>query len=187
MNNDHIDNYLVSSKKQFHYYKSLADKAIAQVEDDQLFFEPDSKSNSIAVIIQHIYGNMLSRWTDFLTTDGEKDFRNRDQEFEAHIDNRELLLENWEKAWQVLFDALNSVNKENFDTIIYIRNMGHTITEAVNRQMTHYAYHVGQIVYLSRLYSKNWESLSVAKGKSQEYNKEKFDKGKRRTHFTDDL
>jgi hypothetical protein len=131
---------------------------------------------------------MLSRWTDFLTSDGEKTWRDRDGEFEADIKDRAELLAKWEAGWTCLFNALDTVNAENFDTTIYIRNMGHTIVEAVNRQMAHYAYHVGQMVYLGRMIQgENWESLSIPKGESKTYNKEKFAKSKRKAHFTDEF
>ena len=182
------DNYLVSARKQFEYYKMLGDKTISRLSDEQLFWQYNEQSNSIAVMVKHLWGNMLSRWTDFLTSDGEKTWRNRDGEFEADIKDRAELLAKWEAGWICLFNALDTVHAENFDTTIYIRNMGHTIVEAVNRQMAHYAYHVGQMVYLGRMIQgENWESLSIPKGESKTYNKEKFAQPKRKAHFTDEF
>ena len=145
------ENYLKSVIKQFEYYKVLGDKTFAQLEEKDLFWQFNSESNSIAITVNHLWGNMLSRWTDFLTTDGEKEFRNRDLEFESIIKTKSELLEKWEEGWKCLFDALSILDKDNFNTKIYIRAQSHTITEAVNRQMMHYAYHVGQIVYIGRM------------------------------------
>lgn len=185
----HITNYLESAHRQFSYYKSLGEKTFNQLSDEQLFQEPVKDINSVAVIAKHLSGNMLSRWTDFLTSDGEKEWRNRDSEFEIEgIQNRDDLISAWNKGWDCLFTALDSVNESNFDQLVYIRNMGHTITDAINRQMCHYSYHIGQIVFLGKLLRDgDWESLSIPKGKSSEYNKEKFARPKRKEHFTDDL
>lgn len=180
----HLD-YLQSVEKQFRYYKWLAEKAMNHLEDSNLFWKPNDQSNSIAVIVQHIVGNMKSRWTDFLSSDGEKAFRNRDQEFEIFITERETLFQYWNEGWQCLFLALSEVNEHNFRDLVYIRNQGHTIIEAVNRQLCHYSYHIGQIVTLAKMQSSNWESLSIPKGMSKAYNKETFSKGKREEHFTD--
>lgn len=183
-----IENYLDSVKKQLLYYKMLGEKTFSQLDDDALFWQFNAESNSIDVIVKHLSGNMLSRWTDFLTSDGEKEWRNREDEFEATIKTREELVAAWEKGWNCVFDALDSVNKDNFDTVIYIRNMGHSMSEAINRQLAHYAYHIGQIVYIGRMINGDkWLSLSVPKGGSAAFNAEKFSKEKRRAHFTDDL
>jgi hypothetical protein len=177
--------YIESVQKQFQYYKLLGDKTIAQLSDVELFWQYNQESNSVAIIIKHLWGNMLSRWTDFLTTDGEKVWRKRDEEFELKTENRESILEKWEAGWQCLFIALDSVNAENFDTLIYIRNQGHSITEAINRQLTHYAYHVGQMVFVGKMIKGNqWNSLSISKGSSQSYNHEKFSQAKHKEHFT---
>ena len=182
-----IENYLESVKKQFAYYRSLGDKTFAQLTEAELFWEPNPDNNSIAVIVNHLAGNMLSRWTDFLTTDGEKEWRNRDEEFEDHIRNRKELLHKWNEGWNCLFQALDSVNANNFEEVVYIRNMGHTVVEAINRQLAHYAYHVGQITYLGKMIKgEQWQSLSVPKGSSKEYNATKFAQLKRRSHFTDE-
>jgi len=185
---DISQSYLFSIHKQFQYYKSLGDKTFAQLEDADLFWQYNAASNSIAITVNHLWGNMQSRWTDFLTADGEKAWRNRDLEFESVIQTREELLEKWEEGWHCLFTAIESVNENNFDTVVYIRNQSHTIVEAFNRQLAHYAYHVGQIVYLGRMLKGNdWESLSIPKGESKAFNAAKFSKGKHGGHFTDDL
>ena len=178
--------YLESTKKLFTYYKKLGDDAMYQVDDEKLFFQPNEDSNSIAIIVQHMAGNMLSRWTDFLTADGEKDWRNRDAEFETNITNRQALLEYWNKGWNCLFDAMNSLTETDLDKTIYIRNEGHTVVEAINRQLAHYPYHVGQIIFLAKMLSTNeWKSLSIPKNKSQDYNQDKFSKEKGDAFFTD--
>ena len=180
--------YLTSVKKQFEYYKLLGDKTFAQLNNDQFFWSPNKDDYSIAIMVKHISGNMRSRWTNFLTEDGEKEWRNRDDEFVNSFTSKEEVVAYWEMGWKCLFDALNTITIENFDTIVYIRNHGHTITEAINRQLCHYSYHVGQIVFLSKLLlGDDWQTLSVAKGASKEYNAEKFSKEKSRKHFTDDL
>ena len=182
------NNYLTSARKQFEYYKHLGDATFKQLKEEDLFWQYNNESNSIAVIVKHLWGNMLSRWTDFLSSDGEKEWRNRDGEFEADIKDRAEMMKKWEEGWACLFKALDSVNESNFDTTIYIRNMGHTITEAINRQMAHYASHIGQIVYIGRMIKgKEWQSLSIPKGKSKEYNAKKFAKPKHKAHFTDEF
>lgn len=184
---DHSTNYLESAKKQFEYYQLLGEKTFAQLTDEQLFWQANEESNSIGIIVKHMWGNMLSRWTDFLTSDGEKEWRKRDEEFDSDIVNRDDLIAKWNEGWECLFAALNSVNQDNFNTIIYIRNQGHSITEAINRQLAHYAYHVGQIVFLGKLAQNDaWTSLSIPKGASKSYNAEKFSKDKHRAHFTDE-
>lgn len=182
------DTYLTSVRKQFEYYKGLAERAMAQVDEADLFWQPDANSNSIAITVNHLAGNMRSRWTNFLTADGEKPWRHRDQEFEDIIKTREELLLTWEAGWQRLFEALDSVSEENIDTSVYIRNQEHAIVEAINRQLSHYPYHIGQVVYLARLRAgKHWESLSIPKGGSSSFNEAKFGKGQHQGHFTDDI
>ncbi len=179
--------YLESVQKQFLYYKTIADKAMAQLEPEQLSVALNDNTNSIATIVKHLSGNMLSRWTDFLTTDGEKEGRNRDSEFEETIIDKETLLEIWEKGWNCLFEALKSLTPDQLTTIIYIRNEGHTVVEAINRQLAHYPYHVGQIVFYAKLLKKGeWNSLSIPKNKSNDYNADKFSKDKSIRNFTDD-
>lgn len=181
------ESYLESVKKQFLYYKALGEKAIEQLEPDQLFISVNEDTNSIATIIKHISGNMLSRWTDFLTADGEKEWRNRDSEFENDLKSKDEVLEIWNKGWNCLENALNSLKPEQLSDIIYIRNEGHTVIEAINRQLAHYPYHVGQIVfYAKQLKKSSWESLSIPKNKSENYNTEKFAKEKEIKNFTDD-
>ena len=171
--------YLESAKKEFGYYKLLSEKTFSQLTDEQLFIEANSESNSIATIVKHLRGNMLSRWTDFLTTDGEKEWRKRDEEFENDISTREELLQKWQEGWSCLFKALDSISDDDLSRVIYIRNQGHTILEAINRQLSHYPYHIGQIVFIGKMLSdKNWNSLSIPKGGSKEYNRDKFSKPK---------
>ncbi len=180
-------NYLESVKKQFLYYKTLGEKAMEQLEPEQLFISVNEDTNSITVIINHLVGNMLSRWTDFLTTDGEKEWRNRDTEFEEILTTKPELLAHWEKGWHCLFDALNSLKPEQLDEIIYIRNEGHTVLEAINRQLAHYPYHIGQIVFYAKMVKKTeWQSLSIPKNKSNNYNSDKFSQEKSIKNFTDD-
>jgi len=182
--------YLDSVKKQFLYYKTIADKAIEQLEPNQLFINVNDDCNSIAIIIQHLSGNMISRWTDFLTTDGEKEWRNRDEEFDSHLsanNNKQELMELWNKGWDCFFDTLNSLQPEQLETIIYIRNEGHTVIEAINRQLAHYPYHIGQIVFYAKMLKlTEWNSLSIPKNKSTSYNADKFEKEKSIKNFTED-
>lgn len=183
-----MNNYLDSTKKLFAYYKKLGDDAMAQIDDEKLFFQVNEDANSIAIIVQHLAGNMLSRWTDFLTTDGEKEWRNRDAEFETNITNKQDLLAYWNSGWQCLFTAIEPLTSSDLDKIIYIRNEGHTVLEAINRQLAHYPYHVGQLVFLAKLLAADkWKSLSIPKNKSQEYNQEKFSKEKENSLFTDNV
>jgi Protein of unknown function (DUF1572) len=180
--------YLESVKKQFEYYKMLGEKTFAQLKDEQFFWQFNEESNSIATIIKHLGGNMLSRWTDFLTSDGEKEWRNRDAEFENDITTRQELLEKWNAGWACLFDALNSLTQDDLRKEIYIRNMGHTVMEAINRQLAHYPYHIGQIVFIGKMVcNDNWASLSIPKGKSTDYNADKFSKPKHKEHFTNEF
>jgi hypothetical protein len=181
------NSYLESTKKQFLYYKLLGEKAMEQLEPNQLFASINEDTNSIATIIKHISGNMLSRWTDFLTTDGEKEWRNRDSEFEDSIKTIEEVLEIWNKGWECFLNALNSLKSNQLSDIIYIRNEGHTVIEAINRQLAHYPYHIGQIVFYAKMLKKeDWTSLSIPKNKSNNYNSEKFSKDKSIKNFTDD-
>jgi hypothetical protein len=181
------NDYLQSVRKQFEYYKMLGDKTFAQMTDEQLFWKYNEESNSIATIVKHLWGNMLSRWTDFLTTDGEKEWRDREGEFENDISDRATLLAKWNEGWNCLFTALDTLNESNFNQLVYIRNQGHTITEAINRQLAHYPYHVGQIVFTGKMVlNEQWNSLSIPRGGSGNYNADKFAKPKARTHFTDE-
>lgn len=178
--------YLKSARRQFEYYKLLGEKAIAQLSDEALFYQPNGESNNIAIIVKHLWGNMLSRWTHFLTEDGEKPWRKRDTEFEPTVKTRAELLKKWEEGWQCLFGALDSITDEKLDTIIYIRNEGHTVLEAINRQIAHYAYHIGQIVFIAKMIkNKEWNSLSIPRNKSGDYNEDKFSQEKGIRHFTE--
>ncbi len=179
--------YLESVKKQFLYYKMLGEKAMDQLEPEQLFVSVNDDTNSIAVIVQHLSGNMLSRWTDFLTSDGEKEWRNRDGEFNATIQTKEALLTVWNQGWNCFMDALQSLTSDQLTQIIYIRNEGHTVVEAINRQLAHYPYHIGQMVFYAKMLKKGeWNSLSIPKNKSNSYNADKFSKEKSIKNFTDD-
>lgn len=181
--------YLESAKKQFLYYKTLAEKAMEQLEPDQLYSTAADNEdvNSIATIVNHLCGNMLSRWTDFLTTDGEKPWRDRDSEFENVINGKEELLTKWNEAWTCLFNTLNSIKPDQLLQIIYIRNEGHTVMEAINRQLAHYPYHIGQIIYASKsLKPTSWNSLSIPRNSSKNFNNEKFSQEKALKNFTHD-
>lgn len=181
-------NYLDSVKKQFEYYKSLGEKTFDQIDDDKLFWQYNKESNSIAMIVKHLSGNMLSRWTGFLITDGEKDWRDRDSEFVNDIPSRAALLEYWCKGWDCLFLALDTLKDDDLGKIIYIRNQGHTVVEAINRQLAHYSYHIGQITFIGKMIQNEaWISLSIPKGNSKSYNDEKFSQAKHQEHFTEEM
>lgn len=163
--------------KRFQYYKELGDKTLAQLSEEQIFWQYNEESNSIAVIIKHTAGNMLSRWTNFLTEDGEKSWRNRDSEFVNSFKTKEEVLEYWEKGWNCLFEALNQINDENIHSTIYIRGEAHSVLDAVLRQLAHYPYHIGQIVFLGKmLKNEDWKTLSIARNKSQDFNNEMLSK-----------
>lgn len=166
------ENYQSDAVQIFRNYKKLAERAIEQVSDEEFFAAIDDEANSIAVIVKHIAGNLLSRWTDFLTSDGEKDFRDRDREFETSDDTRDSLMQFWEKGWQVLFDNIEPLTVEDFGKTVTIRGERHTVVEAINRQMTHYAYHVGQVVFLAKHFrSDKWIILSIPKNRSADFNR----------------
>ncbi|MBP6431211.1 MAG: DUF1572 family protein [Ferruginibacter sp.] len=153
------------------YYKTLGDKTFEQLNEQDFHFMPNAESNSIAIIIQHMAGNMLSRWTNFLTTDGEKEWRNRDTEFEEQTLNKEQLLALWNKGWDCFLGTLQSLTEDDLLKTITIRTEPLLVVDAIQRQMAHYPYHVGQIVYLGRLIKQqNWKNLSIPKGNSQQYN-----------------
>lgn len=179
-------NYLESVIKQFEYYKLLGEKTFAQIPDDRLFWQYNEDSNSIATIVKHLSGNMLSRWTDFLTTDGEKEWRNRDAEFENDISTKHEMLEKWNEGWNVFLNTLKSLKDEDLEKIVYIRNQGHTVLEAINRQLAHYPYHIGQIVFIGKMCADKWDSLSIPKGNSKQFNADKFSQSKHKAHFTDE-
>lgn len=182
-----MESYLTSVKKQFNYYKALGEKTMEQLTENQLFWQYNDESNSIAMLVNHIAGNMLSRFTDFLASDGEKSWRNRDLEFTNQFSGRDALMAHWNKGWNCLMEAINLLSEEDLERIIYIRNEGHTVTEAINRQLAHYPYHIGQIVFIGKMLKNGeWKTLSIARNKSKEYNEKKFSKEKERKHFTDD-
>jgi len=166
--------YLRDSIGLFHYYKKLAERAMAQCPDDALCVTLDAESNSIAIIVKHMAGNMRSRWMDFLTSDGEKPDRNRDTEFENPPQTRAELMEMWERGWKYVFDALEPLKEEDLARKVTIRSEPHSVMQAINRQVAHYAHHAGQILFLAKhlTFTKTgkWESLSVPRGKSGDFN-----------------
>lgn len=172
MNNEAISrNYLEDAIRSFRSYKRLAERALEQVNDDEFFHQIDEESNSLALIVKHIAGNQRSRWRDFLTSDGEKPDRHRDTEFELIEDTRESLMAFWEAGWQTLFEALESLSADDLEKSITIRGEPHTVVEAINRQLTHYPYHIGQIVFLAKhLRASEWKTLSVPRNRSAEFN-----------------
>jgi len=166
-----IENYHADAIQSFRNYKKMAERAIEQISDEDFFALIDPEANSVALIVKHIAGNLHSRWRDFLTSDGEKADRHRDTEFELIGDSRESLMKFWETGWQTLFEAVEPLAVEDFSRTVPIRGEPHTIAEALNRQMTHYAYHVGQIVLLAKHFkSADWKTLSVPKNRSAEFN-----------------
>lgn len=163
--------------KRFQYYKMLGDKSFEQLSDEQIFWQFNQESNSIAIIVKHVAGNMLSRWTNFLTEDGEKPWRNRDEEFLNTFQSKAEVLDYWEKGWKCLFEALSQINDQNLYSTIYIRNEGHSVIDAVFRQLAHYPYHIGQIVFIAKMMKNDdWKTLSIARNKSQDFNNEMKDK-----------
>jgi hypothetical protein len=167
-----FDNYRDDAVQSFRNYKKLAERAIEQIDDAEFFAVIDEEANSIAVIVKHIAGNLRSRWSDLLTSDGEKPDRYRDTEFEMIGDTRESLMLAWEKGWTILFNAIEPLSEADLETKILIRGEPHTIVEAVNRQLTHYSYHVGQIVLLAKHFrSTHWQSLSLPRNSSAAFNK----------------
>jgi len=164
--------YIDEAFRSLRGHKRLADGAIAQLSEEQFFAAPDLESNSVAIIMKHLAGNMRSRFTDFLTSDGEKPDRNRDREFLMHNDaKREEVLTSWEQNWQLVFETLNTLHPEDLERTVTIRGEPHSVLQAINRQVAHYAYHVGQIVFLAKhLKGAEWETLSVPKGQSETYN-----------------
>ncbi len=164
--------YLDDIRASFRAYKKLAEKALAQIKDEEYFVTLDEESNSVAVIMKHMAGNMISRWTDFLTSDGEKPDRNRDQEFViAEGTTKDEVFTYWEQGWNCLLNTVESLQPADLDKKIFIRGKAHSVVQAINRQMTHYAYHIGQIVYLAKhIRSSEWKSLSVPRNSSASFN-----------------
>ncbi len=163
--------FLASAIRRLKYYKDLGDKTFEQLADADFNYQPTEESNSIAIIIQHMAGNMLSRWTNFLTEDGEKEWRQRDDEFEVHNYNKDQLLEFWEKGWACFFTAIEPLSKEDLKKIIYIRKGPLTVIDAINRQLAYYPYHAGQIIFIAKMIKdKDWKNLSIEKKHSKSYN-----------------
>lgn len=178
--------FLQSATRQFEYYKLLGEKTFIQVPEDKLSWQINAESNSIATIVKHLAGNMRSRWTDFLHADGEKSWRNRDVEFENDQVTREIMMQDWNEGWTVFLSTLRSLKEEDLGKIIFIRNQGHTVMEAINRQLAHYPYHIGQIVFLGKICAGSWTSLSIPRGASEQYNAGKFAQPPRKAHFTEE-
>lgn len=170
--------FLETAINVFRLYKNEAERAIAQLDDTQLFSAPSSESNSVAVIMKHLWGNMLSRWTNFLTTDGEKEWRNRDTEFEAEdIKTRAELMQKWEEGWACMFKALNALTPADVTKTVYIRGEEYTVLRAIQRQTAHYVSHIGQVVYVAKmLKGSEWKTLSIPKGQSKAFNEKMFGK-----------
>jgi hypothetical protein len=158
------NSFLQSAIKRLSYYKDLGDKTFAQLSDADFHFQPNETSNSIAIIIQHTVGNMLSRWTNFLTTDGEKEWRNRDVEFEEQNLSKQQLLDFWQKGWDCLLSTLHSLTEEDLLKTICIRSEGLLVIDAINRQLAHYPYHVGQIIYVAKGHSAQFNEQMQSKG-----------------------
>jgi Protein of unknown function (DUF1572) len=186
MMNSAEENFLESAIKFFSYYKQLGEKAIAQLADSEVLYKPNEVSNSIALIVHHLSGNMLSRFTDFLTSDGEKSWRNREAEFQERYTSKAEMMEAWDKGWKCLLEALHLLTPSDLTKIIYIRNEGQTVLEAVQRQLAHYPYHVGQIIYQAKVVKNiDFKSLSIPKGQSESFNQKKFEASRERKHPTD--
>src|SRR5215510_5977334 len=164
--------YLQTVIRRVKYYKDLGDKTFEQINDADFHYQPNEESNSIAVIVQHISGNMLSRWTNFLTEDGEKEWRQRDGEFEIHNYSKQRLMEIWDKGWECFLKTLDSLKPEDLTKTVNIRKEALSVTDAIIRQLAHYPYHIGQILYIGRMIkNERWKNLSIPKGTSQQYNK----------------
>ncbi|MBL7743630.1 MAG: DUF1572 family protein [Chitinophagaceae bacterium] len=163
--------YLQTVIRRVKYYKDLGDRTFEQLADADLHYQPNAGSNSIAVIVQHMTGNMLSRWTNFLTEDGEKEWRDRDDEFAIHNYSKQQIIETWEKGWACFLDTLGSLKEDDLLKTVHIRQESLTVIDAINRQLAHYPYHIGQIVYIGRMIrDHDWKNLSIPKGQSQQYN-----------------
>jgi hypothetical protein len=179
-----VENYLPETMESFRSYKTLAERAIGQVSDDEFFQTIDGESNSIAAICKHIGGNLRSRWTDFLTADGEKSDRNRDSEFVTKGDTRMSIMQSWENGFQILFAALESLRAEDLGKIVRIRGEDFTVLKAINRAAMHTASHIGQIQFLAKhLRSTNWKTLSIPKNQSAEFNNWLNEKEGTRNHL----
>ncbi|MFZ9387634.1 MAG: DUF1572 family protein [Chitinophagaceae bacterium] len=163
--------YLQTAIRRFKYYKDLGDKTFEQLNEWDFHYRPNDASNSIATIIRHLAGNMLSRWTNFLEEDGEKEWRHRDQEFEIVEQSKEELLDNWSKGWDRLLSSLASLSKKDLKKMVLIRGEKLSAVDAINRQLAHYPYHIGQIIYIAKtIKNKNWKNLSIPPGESEAFN-----------------
>ena len=169
------ENYLKNSIQLFRYYRSVGEKSIDQVSDQSIHWQYNDDSNSISIIVKHITGNSLSRWTDFLTTDGQKEWRKRDYEFEKTDFTRSEMMDLWNQGWDCLFNAIEPLTEADLSKTVYIRGEAHTVTEAINRQLAHLPYHIGQIVFIAKMLAgQDWKSLTIPKGQSQAYEKMPF-------------
>lgn len=185
MNEQILENYPAETIETFRSYKKLAERAMEQVSDEEFFRNIDAESNSIAVIVKHIGGNLRSRWTDFLTADGEKSDRNRDEEFVSESDTRESLTEVWETGWSAVFETLESLKIDDLSKTVKIRGEDFTVTKAITRSLSHITSHVGQITFLAKhLRSNDWKTLSVPRGKTDEFNNY-LAENKGKTHYLD--
>jgi len=163
--------YLTTVVRRLKYYKELGDKTFEQLDEKNIHFRPNEESNSVAIIVQHMVGNMLSRFTNFLTEDGEKEWRQRDDEFEIHQQSKQQVMDLWEKGWRCVFDALDSLNEDDLLKTIHIRKEALTAIDAINRQLAHYPYHIGQMIFIGKMIKDHgWKNLSIPKGHSQAYN-----------------
>lgn len=180
--------FISNIKKQYAYYRHLAEKAIDQVNQDEFFYQQSEEVNSIAIIVKHISGNLMSRFKDFRFTDGEKEWRNRDDEFVATASTKEDYMEVWKIAWTVLFNELDELNDTNINDSIFIRNQSHTIPTALIRSVSHTSYHIGQIIHQAKIFrGSTWISLSIPRGQSQQFNEELNRTKQVGQHYTDDL
>lgn len=181
-----MNQFITSTRKLLQYYKGLGEKAIDQIEDEHINWKPNEASNSIALIVHHLSGNMLSRFTDFLISDGEKPWRNREAEFEVGYPTKAEMMEAWAKGWSKVFETIDQLREEDLEKVIYIRNEGQTVMEALQRQLAHYPHHIGQLLYIGKMIKGDaWKSLSIPRGQSADFNQKKFRKDKTIRHFTD--
>ena len=180
------NDFLINTIKLAQYYKSLGDQTFEQLSEEDIHWSAGESSNSIAAIVKHLWGNMLSRFTNFLTEDGEKPWRQRDAEFNDDISGMEEMISKWNEGWQCFISALEKLTPEDLAKTIYIRNEGHTVMDAIQRQMSHYPMHIGQIIYAAKLLKgESWKTLSIPKGASEKYNAKKFAEEKGDRHFTE--
>ena len=176
--------FLKSSILQFKYHKELGEKTIEQIPEAQLSYKLNSETNNINTIVKHLSGNMVSRWSEFLNSDGEKEWSDTDDEFIDTIKTKAELINIWNQGWNVLFDTLENLKNEDLNKISFIRNQGHTVVECIHRQLCHYSYHIGQIVMIGRVIcGEKWKTLSIQKGESKQYNSLKFSNKKEVKNF----